>query len=97
MSYISDLPHSVDTSWVDNIYRKSDDTIIYITIAGPWQVELEEALDCLYLDNKRSFELIQLKKEQRYIGACIAMKPQDVRANHESLCVAHEIKREETK
>lgn len=74
MTYVSDLPNATDTSWVDGITNKSDETIIYITIAGNWHSELLEALDCLYLDNKRKFELIQLKKQPRFIGACIAMK-----------------------
>ena len=75
MGYISDLPHATDTSWVDGLINKSGNTTLYITIAGDWHAELVECLDCLYLDNKRQFELIQLKKEPRFIAACISMMP----------------------
>lgn len=78
MPSIPGLPKAIDTSWVDGITRKSDDTILYITICGDWHSELLECLDCLYLDDKREFELIQLKKENRYIGICVAMKQKNV-------------------
>lgn len=78
MPSIHNLPMAIDTTWVDGIINKSDDTIIYITICGDWHTELLECLDCLFLDNKREFELIQLKKENRYIGICVAMKPNKV-------------------
>lgn len=75
MPTIQGLLIAKDTTWVDGIITKSEDTILYITICGNWQGEVLDALDCLWLDNKREFELIQLKKENRYIGVCVAMKP----------------------
>lgn len=74
MTYLRELKQSVDKTWVDGIFNKSNETILYITIAGPWQAELLECLDCIYLDNKREFELIQLKNGVRFVGACVAMK-----------------------
>lgn len=78
MVYLHELPYARDMTWVDGLTRKSDETIIYVTICGPWQADLLEAMDCLYLDNKREFELIQMKTENRYLGACIVMKPKKV-------------------
>lgn len=75
MVYLDELPYAKDMTWVDGFTRKSDDTIIYITICGGWHAELLEAMDCLYLDNKREFELIQMKTENKYLGACVMMKP----------------------
>ena len=74
MVYVKELPRAVDKTFVDGIVNKSDETMIYITIAGGWQVELEEALDCLYVDHRREFELIDVKRNRGLIGALIAMK-----------------------
>lgn len=74
MESIADLPQSVDKSWVDGITNQSKETIVYITICGPWHCELVEALDCIYFDNKRKFELVTIKKDNKYVGACVAMK-----------------------
>ena len=76
MTYISELEMGRDRTWIDGITNKSNETILYITICGHWNSELLEALDCIYLDHKREFELITLKKEMKYIGACIVMKPE---------------------
>ena len=74
MVYVKELPRAVDKTFVDGIVNKSDETMIYITIAGGWQVELEEALDCLYVDHRREFELIDVKRNRGLIGALIVMK-----------------------
>lgn len=72
--YISELPPRIDMSFVDGFLNKSDETIIQITIAGPYNYELEEALDCIYMDHKRTFELVQIKRSREFIGAMIIMK-----------------------
>lgn len=74
MGYINDLPNAVDKSFVDGIINKSDETMIYINVCGPFNSELEEALNAIYFDNTREFELIQIKRLDKFMGALIAMK-----------------------
>lgn len=76
--YITDLPRAVDKSFID-FPHKTDETMIYINIVGIYNYELEEALDCMYMDSRRDFELISIKRDRQYIGACLVMKPKEVR------------------
>lgn len=82
MVYLNSMPFARDTTWVDGLTNKSDNTIVYITICGPYLAELYEALDCIYVDDKRDFELLHMKSENKYLGACIAMKPKIIPTNN---------------
>ena len=48
MGYINDLPNAIDKSFVDGLINKSDETMIYINICGPFKSELEEAFNSIY-------------------------------------------------
>ena len=42
-------------------YNPPKDTLIYIHIGGSDIKELETALDCIFLDNKRSFKFFYIR------------------------------------
>lgn len=74
MPYLSDMPRPVDRSFmVDGMIHRTDETMIYINIVGPHNYELEEALECIYVDDRREFELVSVKRERNYVGACVCM------------------------
>lgn len=50
------------------------ETLIYIHVGGRNQVELEEALDAIYLDNSRNFKLVDIKRNNNLITALVVME-----------------------
>lgn len=72
--YVFELQKTKDTSFIDSISSFKNDTVIYISMSGNNQVNLEKCLDCIYFDDREKFELLHLKREDGNIIAIVLMK-----------------------
>lgn len=74
MAYLKDLEKTTigvaDT--LSNTPPK--DTLIYIHIGGETQQELNEALDCLFFDDRRTFKLVDLKHMNNLVSALVVLE-----------------------
>ena len=75
MPHLTELERSKMERFVDALCRSTDETLIYINIGGNNPLELEEALNALYVDNTRQFELVEVKRARNLIGVLVCMKP----------------------
>ena len=75
MPHITELEKSRMDKFVDALCRNTDETLIYISIGGNNPSELEEALNAMYMDNTRVFELVEIKRSRTIIGVLVCMKP----------------------
>jgi hypothetical protein len=75
MSYLTELERRQITNFSETITPyPPEQTTIYIHIGGQNFKELEEALDCIYFDNKRSFNIVDIKKQPHLVSALVVMK-----------------------
>ena len=75
MPHISELEMSRFDKFVDSMTRADPtETLIYINIGGAYDSELEQALNAIYFDNTRKFELVEIKRSKGLIGVLVGMK-----------------------
>lgn len=75
MSYLSQLEKKKLTNFSETLSPyPSEETMIYINIGGQNPVDLQEALDSIYFDDQREFNLVEVKKQPYIISALVVMK-----------------------
>ena len=76
MTYLKNLNKSVMNNLSECLsHIPSNDTLIYIHIGGARDDELETALDCIFLDDRRIFRLVDIKKQPHLISALVVLEP----------------------
>ena len=74
MAHLKELKHTI-LSVADTLsHQPPAETLIYIHIGGSSQLELEEALDCIYFDDKRTFKLVEIKRAFNLVSALVVME-----------------------
>ena len=74
MSYCSDLERRKLTNFSHTVSPyPSDETLIYINIAGQNNEEIQSAFDCIYFDDKRKFNIVDIKTQNFIMSALVVM------------------------
>lgn len=83
MSYITELEKALPSNFSDTITKRpNEDTVICINIAGDNIQDLEDALDCIYFDDRRKFKLVEVKKQPFFISALVLMENKEIKPIH---------------
>lgn len=53
-----------------------EEVLIYINVGGQNVEELEQAFDCIWFDDRRQFNVVDIKKQPHLLSALVVMKPE---------------------
>jgi len=74
MAHLKELQKTI-LSVADTLsHQPPAETLVYIHIGGNSVDELEDALDCIYFDDRRNFKLVEIKRSFQLISALIVME-----------------------
>lgn len=74
MVYVNELAQKHINNFTNTITPyPPDETLIYINIAGQNNNEIINAFECIYFDDQRNFNIVDIKKQDYLLTALIVM------------------------